>query len=201
MRTVRSVLPMRTAKAGYIGVSLLMSLLGIFLICRPDVSTAAIGSMAGALLVLFGVFKLIGYFSRDLYRLAFQFDLICGVLLLILGAVILTRPQNMLHFLCTVTGIYVIADGLMKLQLSQDARRFGLRSWWAILATALAAVPAGILLLLRPGESVRLLTQCFGAVLLTEALLNLITVLLTVKIIRHQKPDVIEVQYEEGERL
>lgn len=197
MRTMRSVLPMQTAKAGYIVISAVLSLLGIFLMRQPDVSTAAVGTAAGVLLVIFGIIRLIGYFSRDLYRLAFQFDLAVGILLLILGIILLTKPQNLLHFLCVVTGMYVTADGLMKLQTAHDAHRFGIASWWMILAAALLTSAAGVCLLVRPAQSVRIGMQLFGAVLLAEGLLNLLTVLVTVKIVRNQKPDVIDIDYEE----
>ena len=197
MRTMRSVLPMQTAKAGYIVISAVLSLLGIFLMRQPDVSTAAVGTAAGVLLVIFGIIRLIGYFSRDLYRLAFQFDLAVGILLLILGIILLTKPQDLLHFLCVVTGMYVTADGLMKLQTAHDAHRFGIASWWMILAAALLTSAAGVCLLVRPAQSVRIGMQLFGAVLLAEGLLNLLTVLVTVKIVRNQKPDVIDIDYEE----
>ena len=197
MRTMRSVLPMQTAKAGYIVISAVLSLLGVFLMRKPDVSTAAVGTAAGVLLVIFGIIRLIGYFSRDLYRLAFQFDLAVGILLLILGIILLTKPQNLLHFLCVVTGMYVTADGLMKLQTAHDAHRFGIASWWMILAAALLTSAAGVCLLVRPAQSVRIGMQLFGAVLLAEGLLNLLTVLVTVKIVRNQKPDVIDIDYEE----
>ena len=59
-RTVRSVLPMQTAKAGYIVISAVLGLLGIFLMRQPDVSTAAVGTAAGVLLVIFGIIRLIG---------------------------------------------------------------------------------------------------------------------------------------------
>ena len=197
MRNVRSVRPMQTAKAGYIILSLLLSAFGCFLICRPEISTAVLGSIAGSLLIVFGIFKLIGYFSGDLYRLAFQFDLAFGMLLVILGTVIMTRPENLLHFLCIVTGLYVTADGLMKLQTAQDARLFGIRRWWMILAAAALTSLLGILLMLRPAAGTLLILRLFGGVLLAEGLLNLITVLMTVKIIRNQKPDMIEATYRE----
>lgn len=197
MRTVRSVLSMQTAKAGYIVISAVLGLLGIFLMRQPDVSTAAVGTAAGVLLVIFGIIRLIGYFSRDLYRLAFQFDLAVGILLLILGIILLTKPQDLLHFLCVVTGMYVTADGLMKLQTARDAHRFGIASWWMILAAALLTSAAGVCLLVRPAQSVRIVMQLFGAVLLAEGLLNLLTVLVTVKIVRNQKPDIIDIDCEE----
>ena len=118
----------------------------------------------------------------------------------ILGIVLLTKPQDLMRFLCAVTGFYVTADGLMKIQTAHDAQRFGLRSWWAILLTAVLTAGTGILLLVRPSQSVRLLTQLLGCVLCAEGLLNLLTVLMTVKIVRNQKPDMIEVQFEEANK-
>lgn len=199
MYTVRSVVPMRTAKTGYIIVSLLLCLFGGMLLCKPDFSTALIGSLAGWLMIAFGIFKLIGYFSRDLYRLAFQFDLAFGVLMLVIGIIILTKPENLLQFICIVTGLSVTADSLLKLQTAADAKRFGIGRWWMILLAGILTGVLGILLLTRPAASANLLVRLFGAVMLAEGILNLVTVLLTVKIIHNQRPDIIDAYYEEGD--
>ena len=201
MRKVRSVLPMQAAKTGYIILSVLLCGFGCFLIGKPEISTALLGSIAGVLLIAFGIFKLIGYFSKDLYRLAFQFDLAFGLLLIILGGVILTKPENLMHFLCIVTGLYVTADGLLKLQTAHDAKQFGIRTWWLILAAAILTGILGVTLMLRPAETSVVLMRIFGGVLLAEGILNLITVLMTVKIVRNQRPDIIEVSYKEGSTL
>ena len=199
LRKVRSVAPMQAAKTGYIIVSLLLCAVGIFLLFRPEVSSAWLGNVAGVLLLIFGVFKIVGYYSKDLYRLAFQFDLAFGILLMVLGIVILSKPENLLNFLCVVTGLYVTADSLMKLQTAGDAKAFGIRSWWVILLTSLLTGAIGVLLMLRPGESVSLMIRILGAVLIAEGSLNLITVLMTVKIIRNQVPDIIDVTNEKGD--
>ncbi len=199
MYTVRSVVPMRTAKTGYIIVSLLLCLFGGMLLCKPDFSTALIGSLAGWLMIAFGIFKLIGYFSRDLYRLAFQFDLAFGVLMLVIGIILLTKPENLLQFICIVTGLSVTADSLLKLQTAADAKRFGIGRWWMILLAGILTGVLGILLLTRPAASANLLVRLFGAVMLAEGILNLVTVLLTVKIVRNQRPDIIDAYYEEGD--
>ena len=196
---VRSVLPMQTAKAGYIVISLLLSAAGIFLIAHPETGAAAVGRAAGGLLIAFGIVKLIGYFSKDLYRLAFQYDLAAGILLLVLGTVLLTKPQNLLHFLCIVTGLCVTADGLLRFQTAHDAKLFGIRSWWVILAAAALTAAFGTALLLHPSESTALLLRIFGIGLLAEGILNLTTVLMTVKIVRNQVPDVLETVVKEGE--
>ena len=88
---MRSVKALRTAKIGYIIISAILCALGILLIAKPDMSLSLIGVIVGIVLIVFGVIKLIGYFSKDLYRLAFQFDLAFGILLIALSVVILIQ--------------------------------------------------------------------------------------------------------------
>ena len=79
------------------------------------------------MMIGFGAVKLMGYFSRDLYRLAFQFDLAYGILLIVLGLIVLVRPVQLVSFFCLVLGICILADGLFKIQAASDSKRFGLR--------------------------------------------------------------------------
>ena len=86
--------------------------------------------------------KLVGYFSRDLYRLAFQYDLEFGILLIALGVIVLLRTNGVMDFICIAAGVSILADGLFKIQIAIDARRFGIRDWWLILL--LAVVTGGV---------------------------------------------------------
>ena len=53
-----------------------------------------LGILVGCMMIGFGAVKLMGYFSRDLYRLAFQFDLAYGILLIVLGLIVLVRRAD-----------------------------------------------------------------------------------------------------------
>ena len=55
----------------------------------------------------------------------------------------------------------------------------------------------GLLLVFRPVESAQILTMLLGVSLLAEGILNLCVVVSTVKIVKHQHPDVIETEYRE----
>ena len=129
---MRSVTPMRAAKTGYIIMSVLLCVLGVVLFVWPGVSVAVIGELLGIGMIVFGAVKVAGYLSRDLFRLAFQYDLAFGVLLMALGIVTLTHPGETIGFLCVVYGILVLSDGLFKVQIAVDAKRFGIDRWWAI---------------------------------------------------------------------
>ena len=196
---MRSVAPMKTAKIGYIVMSVLFCVLGVVLLFTPGVSALWIGRLLGIGLILFGAIKLVGYFSRDLFRLAFQYDLAFGLLLMVLGIVTLSHPGDALSFLCVMFGIPVLADGLFKIQIAMDSRQFGVRNWWLVLVLAALTCVVGVVLVFRPMTGVRALTALMGLSLLCDGVLNLSVALCTVKIVDHQRPDVIETDdYEIG---
>ena len=185
----------KAAKTGYIIISILLCVLGIVLIAVPDFSVTLLCVLGGGIMMLFGLVKIIGYCSKDLYRLAFQFDLAFGILFVVLGFILIIRTDAMVNLICIVMGICVLADALLKIQISIDSRAFGIKKWWLILAMAILTGVAGFLLIFRPSESIQTITILFGIALITEGVLNLITILTAVKIIRHQLPEVIDVEY------
>ena len=186
---MRSVKLIRAAKACYVALSAAFCALGLLLILNPGMSAALIGSLVGAALIAFGIVKLVGYFSKDLYRLAFQFDLAFGSLLVAIGLLILLKPVTAMNVLCVALGIEIIADGLFKVQTAMDARRFGLERWWLILLAAIAAAGIGAALTLVPGKSAEAIGVLLGVSLLAEGALNLCVALCAVKIIDNQLID------------
>lgn len=189
---MRDVAPMKTAKIGYIVMSALFCVLGVVLFVLPAVSVAWIGRLLGIGMMVFGVVKLVGYFSRDLFRLAFQYDLAFGALLIALGLVTLLHPNGAMSFLCIMFGIPVLADGLFKIQMAIDSHRFGVCSWWVVLLLAILTCVIGVLLVLRPGDGAQVLTMMMGISLFLDGVLNLSVAICLVKIVRNQQPDIID---------
>ncbi|SHI65840.1 HdeD family acid-resistance protein [Lutispora thermophila] len=195
----RSITPMRIAKIGYIVMSVVLFSLGTLFIALPDISMRIIGKTLGATLIFFGCVKLVGYFSKDLFRLAFQYDLQFGILVFILGLVILLKPSEVINLLFAAMGIDLLADSLFKIQIALDSRKFGIGKWWGILALAILAGIISFALVFKPSESAKYLTVLLGATLIVEGALNLFVAITTVKIIKHQYPDFIEDDYFETE--
>lgn len=182
----------QAAKWGYLLISGALCVLGAALVAVPDFSAVLLCRLTGGAMILFGIVKIIGYFSKDLYRLAFQYDLAFGILLIALGGTLLFRPEAMVQIISIIIGICVLADGLLKIQMSIDARRFGLPKWWLILMMAILTGGAGFLLVLRPTESAGVMMILLGVGLITEGVLNMITILTAVKIIRRSQPEIVD---------
>lgn len=190
---MRSVTPMRIAKIGYIVMSVLFCAAGILFIAAPELSVSIIGVCIGVAMILFGIVKLIGYFSKDLFRLAFQFDLEFGILMMILGVIVLFNPKNLMAFICVALGISILLDGLFKIRIAMDSKQFGIKSWWLILALAIITGVFGMFLIFDSVIGAQALSVFLGLTLLSEGVLNLYTVISTVLIIKDQFPDIIEV--------
>ena len=189
---MRSVFPMKAAKISYIVVSVLYGVFGAVLLFQPGFSVTLLGRLLGIGLLVFGLIKLLGYFSRDLFRLAFQYDLAFGILMMALGVIVLSAPEQAMEALCVAVGIVVLADGLFKIQVAVEAKRFGISQWWLVLLLAVLTGVIGLLLVLRPAEGARVMVMLMGASLLLDGALNLSVALCAVKVVDHQRPDVIE---------
>ncbi len=178
----------RTAKAGCTAASVLLGALGAAFICRPALSPLRAG-MLGAVLMGFGGMRLVGYFSGDLYRLAFQFDRGLGAMWMVLGVLVMTWLWRYQYALGAVLGVAIMSDGLFSAQTAMDARRFGLASWWSIMALSVLAGVLGAALALRPLWGAYRLMEMLGAALLGEAALGACTTLCAVKVPRRHPGD------------
>jgi len=188
----RSVAPMKIAKIGYIVVSVLFCMAGILFIALPEISAKIVGIEIGIAAIVFGIVKLIGYFSKDLYRLAFQFDLEFGIMMVVLGTIVLFHPKNVMAFIAAAFGIAILFDGLFKIRIALDSKRFGIKDWWLILSLAIIAGIIGVALIFDSAFGAGVLTILMGVSFLSEGILNLYTVIRTVLIVKNQAPDFVE---------
>lgn len=180
----------KRAKSAYIAVSVIMVILGAVLMLNPGLSMLTLCYLIGGLMVIFGITRLVGYFSKDLFRLAFQFDLALGIFCMLAGIVILVHPNNIMKLLPVIIGLFVTIDGVFKMQTAIDSKRFGLKRWYAILALAAVTCVFGLLLIIDPFAGGKALMIFFGATMMIDGIQNLCVVLYTVKTVGGIRKDV-----------
>lgn len=170
-----------TAKIGYIAASIMTAALGTTFIFMPETSITVICRLLGAAAIICGIIKLFGYFSRDLYRLAFQYDLAFGIMLCAIGIISVVKPVKVISAAHFAVGIIIIADGVFKLQTAIDSKRFGLGKWWLIAAFALLSFAHGIILVVDPFEAAVVMTVFMGITLIADSLMNFCVAFCAVK--------------------
>jgi len=172
----------RAAKVGYMASSLAGMLMGFVLLLRPEWPAAPVCRAAGGVILLTGAAKLFGYFTDDLYRLAFQYGLALGSLTLLLGACLTAAPGVFSGYLAVIAGIYVIVNALFTVQTSVEAGRFGLKGWRLLLAGAMLSGLAGLLALVLPPEGAGNAARLVGAAFAADGLQNLLVAALTIRV-------------------
>lgn len=137
----------KIARAGYILISVLFYISGIGCLIVPDISPKAAAMAAGIILIVYGIIKITGYLSHDLYCLAFQYDFACGLFLIVLGIVVLAIGSKFNGSLLSGLGFLILMDSLLGIQTSMDAKKFGLAKWSVILASSILSGTLGVVLI------------------------------------------------------
>ena len=186
MKGGKTMKTIKQAKWCYIICSVLLIAAGVYIMIKPYASAIIFCRVIGAVSLFYGVSKILGYFSHDLYNLAFQFDLALGVFTLIFGLILLLRSARVVAFMPAILGVFVLVDGVFKLQTAVDAKRFGLSNWWLILLGSLICALFGLLLIIDPFSGNSVLMTFVGLSLAIDGLQNLFNAFYTVKILKNQ---------------
>lgn len=151
---------LRIARYGYIAISMVFYLAALLYWIFPRLPPLAICLFSGIGLIAYGIIKLIGYYSEDLYCLAFRYDLAFGLLLLAIGSIVLIWHSDDVSYLPAGIGGLALLDSVLKAQMSEEAKRFGLEQWNIISLTAGITGILGMVLIFKSvakPDSIRLL--------------------------------------------
>lgn len=145
-----SLKQIKIACTGYILISIVFYITGFLCIALPDFIQSHGRILAGIILITYGIIKMIAYFSKDLYCLAFQYDFACGIFLIILGiATLCIGKRFKASSFLTALGILTLLDSLLSIQTALDSQRFGLSSWKYILLLSMVSGTLGVIVILK----------------------------------------------------
>ena len=156
-------------------LTICLILVGAVLLIAPGIALDVVCIIFGIYMIIYGAVKIMGYFAKDAYQLAFQFDLALGIVIAIVGIVFVCRTARVVQLLSTCIGIVMLVDATFKIQTSIDSKRFGISRWWLMLILAVIVAAIGILLILMPGETTRLMVRLIGLNLCMDGICLLYT--------------------------
>lgn len=146
----------------------------------PSIPSIMLCIIGGIILIIYGIVKILGYFSDDKYCLAFQYDFACGLLLIALGIIVLACNMRIYQHLSSGLGLLILLDALLKIQIARDAQKFGLETWKRMLICSIIAGTLGVLLIVKPFSSIVLSRLISGCGLLAEGIMNHLMVMETI---------------------
>ncbi|MBQ8341992.1 MAG: DUF308 domain-containing protein [Clostridia bacterium] len=138
----------KEARAIHVIASTLLLLTGILFIVWSDLGSLTSRWVLCGIFALMGVARILGYFANDLYRLAFQYDLALGLFCVIFAVLHAIMPDSVTQVIPYAVGMYVLMDGLLKVQTAFDAKTFGMKHWFGLLISSAILSIFGILTLI-----------------------------------------------------
>ena len=180
---------MKTLKeyASEIVLCLFELVVGILLLINPVGFTAGIIKVAGIALMILGLASVIKYFRISADEAILGQSLTIGLLSLLAGGFCAFKSEWFIitfPVLAIIYGILILVTGISKVQLAVDMLRLKNQNWsWAAINAAISIVCA-IVILKSPFISVSVLWVFTGASLITEGVLDIVTI-----IMRKKNPD------------
>ena len=156
----------RCAKTGNIVSGTAFFILGVILMLYPNASLRWLSRAIGAVMLASGIIRLVGYFSKDLYYLAFQFDFALGILSILFGAILVFKPALFISTVQIIMGVFALVNGLFALQTAMDSKKFGMRYWWILLAFSVVSSVTGLVLIISPLKTAAAVITLTGITLL-----------------------------------
>ena len=182
---------LKAIKNSYSILTICLILVGAVLLIWPHMALGAICKMCGIFLIIFGLVKLTGYFSKDIFQLAFQYDLGLGIASIIFGLIMVIRSWATIQLFSICIGIFLLIDAALKMQTAFESKKFGFRNWWVTLLIAIIACILGILLFAMPFQTSGVITRLIGINLILDGALNLFVVQSTVRTIKREADEMI----------
>ncbi|MCF0136183.1 MAG: DUF308 domain-containing protein [Lachnospiraceae bacterium] len=150
---------------GSILTSVVCAVLGTVLLFFPGVTMITIVRFSAMGVMVLGILQLLLYFVRKTV-LGMNNHMVTGLSLLILGGVLLARPQLITNIIPVILGIVLLIDGLVKVQRSIDLMRIKSDKWLITMLLAAISLAIGALVLTDPFKSAKVLVIIIGIGLL-----------------------------------
>lgn len=133
--------------------SLAFTVLGIIIVYNPNTTFQIISYVLGAILIAYGILKIIEYFkvkgSYDLYN----YELVYGIIACLLGIVVIVCSGMIEALLRILIGIWIVYSGAMRLGLAMKLQKLDAdnKIWVPVLLIALAMLICGLYIIAVPG--------------------------------------------------
>ena len=154
--------------------SIVLIIVAIFLIVKPGIALSTAVTIFGIIFLLEGVFNIVSYVLEDAEVRAFSNELIMGILLMMLGAIILFNKTLFISIIPIMAGFWIIVKSIMKFQLAINLKSALAEKWGWILVSAIIMCIFGIVIIAHPFGAIFTMTRFIGIMLIITEVCDLI---------------------------
>lgn len=165
---------MKTNKLALFIAPVLTVIVGIILIANSAQATVVICRVIGIILLMSGIF-FTGASLLNLNSPMQKFNLVPGLIQLLLGLYITIRPQRIVGFFTVVIGIVVLVQSFGILEHGLETKYLGYKIWWVTALLAVIMAVLGVLIIINPFDAASVAMKFTGFVLIIQGITDAVT--------------------------
>ena len=150
--------------------SLVLGILGLVMFMYSEATLKIIAYVLGAILMLTGIIKIIGYFTEKGSYDLFNYELVYGIISILFGLVVATHTETLESLIGIILGVWIIYSSLMRFGLSLKLKAFEAKSWIAMLIVAVLMMICGIYIMFTPD----IIIATLGLIILAYSIMDII---------------------------
>ena len=151
-------------------VSIVFAIIGIFMIVKTDAALKVISYVLGGMFIIIGIIKSIDYFASKGKYDFYNYDLIYGIIAIIIGLVTIFCSGLIESMLRIMISLWIIYSGLVRLSFSLKLRTAQINMWSVSLILSIIMIIGGIYMLFQNGA----LVLTVGIIMLVYSVIDLI---------------------------
>ena len=168
---------LKSVKWNLILAALAYVVLGVVLLAWPDTTGNVLCTLLGILLLGYGIFQIIGFFTRgDEGWGSGAVYLLAGLCAVALGVFALSSPEKVLAILPVALGAVVVVDSCISLKRAFQLKELGMERWWIAALLAVVTLLFGLVVMFNPFQSALLVIRIVGGVLIYQGISDLVTI-------------------------
>lgn len=144
----------------------------IFLLVKPATANAFLLRLFGLLVIISGLFSLIRFVFKGLNSSIFKVSIINCAIKVLLGVIVLLKPDLINNLLAISAGVVILVNGLIKLYYAFNFYNNKEEIWPLIGIISIGLIIMGGALIINPFSQLVIITRVIGVFVLCYALFD-----------------------------
>lgn len=157
---------LKNMTVSFVFLSVLYLLLGVVLLLWPTLVMDIISYAFGAILLLYGLFAIIGFYRSEDRRGGAFLGLFLGIVAAAVGAIMVLYPPLIQSIIPVILGLYIAIDGLLSVKRTLELQRMDYARWNVNLILSVISAALGIFVVFHPLLTEAALFRVIGVVLI-----------------------------------
>lgn len=166
--------------------------LGVILLIWPEMTAKNICYVVGVISVAVGIVNLIDYIRKDYSVDAYRYNLVYGLVFVLLGIVIFVKVETVISIIPFLLGFAVTISGLLKFQNAVDLIRMKYSGWGIVMIVSILNIAFGVVLIMNPFTSAMILFICIGIGMIYSGVSDLIATIMLSRSIKNIGKEIVK---------